>query len=174
MNKARLVEILILSGMPERTENLRYLGFNRQVIKTENRTAEFSAIAVINNHRADKWRLEGYRRKLSRLVFDKRWTRNPLDIFINNLRCSPDMMNLLAASDGTYTLLGMLSVQVVQVAGERRRTVHHVRPVIAVSGIDDVLEKIVAAFEEENEIRRTRIKGLPFHREITRPASGDS
>ena len=164
-----LMEILILSGMPEKTENLRYLGFNRQIIKTDEHVTEFSAIAVINNHRADRWRLEGFRRKLSRLVFDKRWSRNFLDIFINNLRCSPHMMDLLAASNGVYTLFGMLRFQVVQVAGERRRRVHHVHPVFAVTGIDGVGENIVAAFERENEIRRTRIKGLPFHREITRP-----
>ena len=62
---SKLKEILIISGMPEETENLRYMSFNRQIITEENRTMEFSAVAVINNRRAVHWRLEGYKKKIS-------------------------------------------------------------------------------------------------------------
>jgi len=46
---ASLREILFVAGMPERTQNLRYLGYNRHIIAEEFRTLEFSAVAVINN-----------------------------------------------------------------------------------------------------------------------------
>jgi len=170
-DETRLKEILILSGMPEKAENLKYLGFNCHIIESDDGSIEFSAIAVINNHRVDYWRLDGLHRRLNRFLIDKRWTRNPVDIFISNLRCSPKMMNLLAASSGAYTLLGMLRYQVAQVAGERKRKVRHVRPIIAVSGIDGVGADMVAAFETANEIRTTKIKGLPFHRHVTKPGS---
>jgi len=166
-DKSQLKEILILSGMPGKTENLRYLGFNRQVTAASNRRIEFSAVAVINNHRADRWRIDGYRQKISRLVFHSRWTRNPLDIFINNLRCTPEMMRLLAASSGIYTLLGILRQEEVQTSGMLKRRVHYVRPVLVVSGIDEVGLRTVVDFETANEIKKTRIKGLPFYRKLT-------
>ena len=52
-----LREVLILSGMPRKTENLRYMSYNRQVETARNRVAIFSAVAVINNRRAQKWQL---------------------------------------------------------------------------------------------------------------------
>lgn len=170
-DETQLKEILILSGMPEKSENLKYLGFNGHIIESDHRSTEFSAIAVINNHRVDHWRLDGLSRRLNRFLIDKRWTRNPVDIFISNLRCSSKMMNLLAESSGAYTLLGMLRYQVAQVAGAKKRKVRHIRPILAVSGIDGVGAGMVAAFETANEIRTTKIKGLPFHRQVTKTRS---
>ena len=56
-----LREVLILSGMPRKTENLRYMSYNRQVETARNRVAIFSAVAVINNRRAQKWQLRARR-----------------------------------------------------------------------------------------------------------------
>ena len=49
-DETQLKEILILSGMPEKSENLKYLGFNCHTIESDDRSIEFSAIAIINNH----------------------------------------------------------------------------------------------------------------------------
>lgn len=165
---ARLKEILILSGMPEETDNLRYLGFNRQVVKQDSRTLEFSAVAVINNRRAARWRLRGVAQKLSRMVFHPRWTRNPLNLFLHRLRCDPTVMDLLASAGGDYTLLGILTTSETLGRGLFKRHYRSIRPVVAVTGLDAAGVEALAAFEERNEIRQVKLRGLPYYRRIAR------
>lgn len=161
---ARLKEVLILSGMPERTENLRYLSFNREKVVDGGRDLEFSAVAIINNRQADHWRLGGYWKKASQLVFGSKWTRNPLDFFLNNLRCNDEMMDILASSTGNYTLLGLLEEVKKPASGLLKLKFRCVRPVVAVPGLKvESLEK-VAAFEKSNEIRKKRIPGVSLYR----------
>jgi hypothetical protein len=155
-------DLLIVSGIPENTENLRYLAFNRQTVEEENRLLEFSAVAIVNNRRVPQWRLEGYRKKVSQMVF--RWTRNHLDLFLNNLRCDPAMMDVLASSTAGYTLMGILKVEERPASGFLKRKVRFFRPVIAVPGIDeDRLQKVIE-FERANEIPHSFIKRLPLVR----------
>jgi len=159
-----LREILIVGGMPRNTQNLQYLSYNRQVTEDAGRTLILSAVAVINNRRVAKWRLKGYRQKLSQIVFDTRWTRNPLDLFLNNLRCDEEVMDILARAPGDYTLLGILQVEQKEGSGLRSRKVRHLRPVVALPGLaPDDLEKVLA-FETRNEIRKMKIRGLPVYR----------
>lgn len=160
-----LREILIVSGMPRKTEKLRYLSFNRQKIKEENRTLEFSAVAVINNRRINQWRLSGYQKKISQLIFNTRWNRNPLDLFLNRLRCDQEMMDILDSAKEDYTLLGILQVE--EKTGTNilnRRFSRRVRPVVAIAGVDDHSLKKVIDFEASNEIAKRKIKGLPIYR----------
>ncbi|MFC1504903.1 hypothetical protein ACFL5W_00150 [Thermodesulfobacteriota bacterium] len=168
LDTERLREVLIISGMPEATQNLRYMGYNRQIVEEENRTLEFSAVAVINNRRAQKWQLRGYQKKVSRVVFSAKWTRNPLDLFLNNLRCHPDMMALLKSSKASYTLLGLLQTEKVIGRGFFKQRLHFVQPVVAIPGLNERTQTTVAAFEAANEIRKTRVWGLPFYRKIGR------
>ena len=163
-------DILIVSGMPEKTENLRYLAFNRQTIKDENRELEFSAVAVINNRRVSLWRLEGYKKKVSQFVF--RWTRNHLDLFLNNLRCDPAMMDVLAASTADYTLMGILKIEARPTSGFLKRKIRRFRPVIAVPGIDENLLEKVIHFETANEIPCSLVKGLPLARKADQRVTG--
>ena len=172
LDPARIKDVLIVSGMPARSENLHYLSYNRQVIDGKDSVIEFSAVAVINNRRADKFRLEGYQKKLSQIVFSTRWTRNPLDLFLNNLRCDPAMMDLLASASANFTLMGILQVDEVEGAGLLKRNVRRVRPIIAVPGIDSEELKQVIAFETSHEIRKTNISGLPLSRNIRRQPHG--
>ena len=121
---ALLKEILIVGGMPEKTENLRYLGFNRHVVQDgEDRTLEFSAVAMLNNRRIDKWRLAGYKKKVSQVVFSTRWTRNPLDLFMNALRCDDEIMDIFDSSSAPYTLLGILHIDEIKKTGFVKRLV---------------------------------------------------
>ena len=165
---ALLKEVLIVSGMPEGTENLRYLGFNRQVVKENGRTLEFSAVAVINNRRAGRWKLAGRRKKLSQIVFHTRWTRNPLDLFLNNLRCDEPMMDLLGSAAGRYTLLGILTVDEIRGRGLLKRRFRSVRPVVAVAGVDEKALETIIGFEKANEIKKVRVRGLPLYRKTSR------
>jgi hypothetical protein len=172
LDAALIKDVLIISGLPAKTENLHYLSFNRQVIDGKDCVMEFSAVAVINNRRAEKFRLAGYRKKLSRIVFSTRWTRNPLDLFLNNLRCDPAMMDILASASANFTLMGILQVDEIEGAGLFKRNIRRVRPIIAIPGIKSDELKTVVAFETGNEIRKTNIRGFPLSRRIRRQSHG--
>lgn len=165
---ARLKEVLILSGMPEEAENLRYLGFNRQVVNQDGRRLEFSAVAVVNNRRIAHWRLSGVAQTLSQMVFHPRWTRNPLNLFLNSLRCDPPMMDLLASAGGDYTLIGILTVTETTGRGLFKRHHRSVRPVVAVTDIPAAELETVVAFENRNEVRQVKVRGLPVYRRVSR------
>jgi hypothetical protein len=157
---ALLKEILIVGGMPEKTENLRYLSFNRYVQVKENKIIEFSAVAVLNNRRIDHWRLEGYHKKLSQVVFSMRWTRNPLDFFLNNLRCNPELMDMIGSASANYTLLGILQIDKSEKTGLFNRKTRSISPVVAIPGLkEDELKKIII-FEKSNEIVRSKVRGF--------------
>lgn len=170
LDSALIKDVLIVSGLPTKTENLHYLSFNHQVIDGKDSVMEFSAVAVINNRRAEKFRLEGYQKKLSQIVFSTRLTRNPLDFFLSNLRCHPAMIDLLSSASASFTLMGILQVDEIKGAGLFKRKKRRIRPIVAIPGIDsDALETVVA-FETDNEIRKTKIKGLS----LSRKASGET
>jgi hypothetical protein len=172
LDSALIKDVLIVSGLPAKTENLHYLSYNHQVIDGKDSVMEFSAVAVINNRRAEKFRLEGYQKKLSQIVFSTRWTRNPLDLFLNSLRCHPAMMDLLASSSANFTLMGILQVDEIEGAGLFKRSIRRVRPIIAIPGIDSDDLQTVVAFEAGTEIRKTNIKGLSLSRKISRQSHG--
>ena len=161
---ASLREILFVAGMPERTQNIRYLGYNRQIITEEFRTLEFSAVAVINNRRIDRWRLTGRKKSLSQFIFSARWTRNPLDLFLNNLRCHPEMMDILAAADMDYTLLGILQLDQLHGTDVLTHNYRYIRPVVGIPNLQDDAIKTVREFEAGNEMRESRITGLLLYR----------
>jgi len=161
---ASLREILFVSGMPESTQNLRYLGYNRQIITEEFRTLEFSAVAVINNRRIGQWRLTGRKKKLSQIIFSTRWTRNSLDLFMNKLRCHPEMMDIMASAETDYTLLGILQIDQLHGTDVLTRKYRYIRPVIAIPDIHEDALKTVRAFEAANEMRESRITGMLLYR----------
>jgi hypothetical protein len=172
LDSAQIKDVLIVSGLPAQTENLHYLSYNHQVIDGKDSLMEFSAVVVINNRRADKFRLEGYQKKLSQIVFSARWTRNPLDLFLNSLRCHPAMMDLLASASANFTLMGIVQVDEIEGAGLFKRNIRRVRPIIAIPGIDSDALKTVVAFETGNEIRKTNIRGVSLSRKISRQSHG--
>jgi hypothetical protein len=169
---ADLRDVLIVSGMPEKTENLRYLAYNRHVEADKGRTLEFSAVAVLNNRRIPRWRLAGPWKRISQAVFSTRWTRNPLDLFLNGLRVHPEVTDLLAALPADYTLLGILTLEEVKGRGLIRRIARQVRPVVAAPGLEAAGLKRVEAFETANTIHQTRMIGYPLERLSVRPHSG--
>lgn len=166
LDNALLKEILILGGMPDKTENLRYLSFNRYVYSKENKTIEFSAVAVLNNRRAEHWRLDGYHKKLSQMVFSTRWTRNPLDLFLNNLRCDSELMDIIGSANANYSLLGIQQIEELEKTGFLKRKVRSIRPVVAIPGLkDNDLNKIID-FEENNDIIKSRVRGVLAYRKV--------
>ena len=149
-----LKEVLIISGMPGETQNIRYLSFNRQVAEEADCIKAFSAIALINNRRAEQWRLKGYSRKFSQFIFHSRWTRNELDLFINALRCSPDIIALISSAPAAYSLLGILEIRDRGNSGIFKLWPRRIRPALIIPGLDDASQQLIAAFEHVNEIRK--------------------
>lgn len=152
--KDRLRDLLIFNGLPEETQNLRYLSYNRQVVREGERTLLFSAVAVINNRRVAHWRLAGYREKLSKIVFNPRWTRSPLDLFLSRLRGEGAVMDILDKAAARYSLLGILYIEAQLPSRLIRRKRYGCRPALVVPGIDDRTLEAIAAFEKANEIKR--------------------
>lgn len=149
LDHGRLKEILILSGWPEATQNLRYLAYNRQVLVHGGANLEFSAVAVINNRRLPRWGLAGWRRTLSRLIFFPLWAkRHPMDLFLNRLRGEPAMTHLMAASPKAYTLFGILRTESPGAAA----AACEIRPVVALPGLDPRGLAQVEKFETENRL----------------------
>ena len=159
-----LKDVLVIGGMPEKTQNIKYLSYNRNVTISKGRSCEFSAVAVLNNRRIRQWRLCGYAKKVSGWVFSTRWTRNPLDLFLNRLRCDSSMMATLSQTASPYTLLGILQMTDLVGNGDKNQPVQYIRPVVALPGADaDALEAI-QAFESANQIQKSGLIGLEFYR----------
>ncbi len=163
-NAPLLKDVLVIGGMPEQTQNLRYLSYNRHTATERGRSCEFSAVAVINNRRAAEWQLTGYPEKISRWVFSSRWIRNPLDLFLNNLRCDPSVVAVLSQATSDYTLLGILTMTDLHGSGLTNRRAQYIRPVVAIPGIDaDALETI-QVYESANQIKKSGMIGLQLYR----------
>jgi hypothetical protein len=163
-NVPLLKDVLVIGGMPEQTQNLRYLSYNRHTAMERGRSCEFSAVAVINNRRVEDWQLTGYPKKISRWVFSTRWASNPLDLFLNNLRCDPLAMMVLARASSNYTLLGILTETDLHGSGLTNRRAQYICPVVAVPGIEADALKTIQAFETANQIKKSGIVGLQFYR----------
>ena len=163
-NVQLLKDILVIGGMPEETQNLKYLSYNRDTTVARGRSCEFSAVAVINNRRADHLRLTGYQQKISRWVFSDRWARNPLDLFLNNLRCSTSVMDVLAGATERYTLLGIMTVTELTGTQMTKTPGEHICPVVAVPGIDGASLATIEAFESANCIKKSGMIGFCLYR----------
>ena len=171
-NALLLKEVLVIGGMPEPTQNLQYLSYNRYTTVERGRYCEFSAVAVINNRRARELRLVGTQKKISRWVFSTRWTRNPLDLFLNNLRCDPALMNVLDHTACNYSLLGILTVNAGSSAEAMQREGQYICPVVAVPGVEGQDQNTIEAFEAANQIKKSRIIGLQVYRKTGNQMAG--
>ncbi len=171
-NVPLLKDVLVIGGMPDKTQNLQYLSYNRDTTLARGLSCEFSAVAVINNRRASEWQLTGYPKKISRWVFSTRWARNPLDLFLNNLRCSPSVISVLAGATSNYTLLGILTETDLHGTGLTNRRAQYICPVVAVPGIEVNALQTIQAFESANQIKKSGIIGLELYRKTGRQMAG--
>lgn len=168
-NVQLLKDVLVIGGMPEETQNLKYLSYNRDTTVARGRSCEFSAVAVLNNRRADHLRLTGYQQKLSRWVFSDRWARNPLDLFLNNLRCDTSIMDVLAGTTERYSLLGILTVTELTGSQMTRPPGEYICPVVALPGIDGAALAAIEAFESANRIKKSGVIGFCLYRKTGGP-----
>lgn len=165
-NTTLLRDVLVIGGMPAPTQNLQYLSYNRHTTVDREYTYDFSVVAIINNRRASRWQLRGYAKKISRWVFSTRWTRNPLDLFLNNLRCDRTVMGVLARAESDFSLLGILTSTELHGGGMMQRPAQYIRPVLAVPGIGARELRIVQAFEAANRIKVSGLIGMKFYRKL--------
>jgi hypothetical protein len=163
-NVPLLKDVLVIGGMPEPTQNLRYLSYNRHSTVEKCCACDFSAVAVINNRRAREWELTGTPKKLSNWVFSTRWTRNPLDLFLNNLRCNSPVIAILASAESHYTLLGILTANDPLSCEPTSTSGPYTCPVVALPGMDSRDLQIIEAFEAANRIKKSGLIGLKWYR----------
>jgi hypothetical protein len=171
-NVPLLKDVLVIGGMPDKTQNLQYLSYNRDTTIARGLSCEFSAVAVINNRRAAEWQLTGYPKKISRWIFSNRWARNPLDLFLNNLRCSPSVISVLNGATSTFTLLGILTETDLHGSGLTNRRAQYICPVVAVPGIEGNDLHTIQAFESANQFKKSGIIGLQLYRKTGRQMAG--
>ncbi|WP_372677454.1 hypothetical protein [Desulfosarcina sp.] len=171
-NVPLLKDVLVIGGMPDNTQNLKYLSYNRDTTLARGLSCEFSAVAVINNRRVSEWQLTGYTKKISRWVFSTRWARNPLDLFLNNLRCSPSVISVLAGATSNYTLLGIMTETALHKTGLENRRAEYICPVLGVPGIEVNDLQTIQAFESANQIKKSGIIGLELYRKTGRQMAG--
>jgi hypothetical protein len=171
-NVPLLKDVLVIGGMPDKTQNLRYLSYNRDTTLSEGVSFEFSAVAVINNRRAAEWQLTGYPKKISRWVFNTRWARNPLDLFLNNLRCNATVISVLSGATSHFTLLGILTETDLHGSGLTNRRAQYICPVLAVPGIAANALHAIQAFESANQIKKSGIIGFEWYRKTGRQMAG--
>jgi hypothetical protein len=171
-NVSLLKDVLVIGGMPDKTQNLQYLSYNRDTTLSRGLSCEFSAVAVINNRRAAEWQLTGYPKKISRWVFNTRWARNPLDLFLNNLRCNSSVISVLAGATSNYTLLGILTETDLHGSGLTNRRAQYICPVVAVPGVEANALHTIQAFESANQIKKSGIIGFELYRKTGRQMAG--
>jgi hypothetical protein len=77
-----------------------------------------------------------------------------MDLFINALRCSPDVLAVIASSPTAYSLLGILEIEDRGSPGVFKRWSRRIRPILAVPRLNDIGQQQIAEFEHVSEIRR--------------------
>lgn len=155
------------SGLPEGSQRIRYMHYNRQVLQENDRTVSFSVVAVIHNRTMGKFRLRGVFRKLSRRVFA--FSRNRMDVFINNLRCDDTLPLRMEASPVPYSLFCMVRVDEIHRGRFFRRYYRRIRPAVVVCGLSDAERRMVEAFEQANEVLQVKRFGLPLYKTVDVP-----
>lgn len=171
-NVALLRDVLVIGGMPDKTQNLQYLSYNRSSTIDRGRSVDFSAVAVINNRRAGEWHLTGYPKTISRWIFSSRWTCNPLDLFLNNLRCDPSVMAILTGATSNYTLLGILTMTDLHGSRLINRREQYICPVVALPGIAARGLQTIQAFEMANQIKKSGMIGFELYRKTGNQMAG--
>lgn len=157
-------DVILHSGVPSKTQSLKYMRYNRQVVTQSDRTISLSVVALVNNRMARKFRLQGLKRRLSQKIFSL--SGSLMDRFINNLRCDDELTRLMASASGDFTAIGVLHVEEMDRAHLFKRKIHRIHPVIVIPGIDlQDLERVVE-FERRNEVKKVRMRGLPLYRTV--------
>jgi hypothetical protein len=171
-NVPLLKEVLVIGGMPDKTQNLQYLSYNRDTTVVKGRCCEFSAVAVINNRRVGEWRLSGYPKKISHWVLNNCWIHNPLDLFLGNLRCDATLTAILGMAASNYTLLGILTTSERHGSGLGQRRAQYISPVVAVPDLDAEEVSFIQAFESANRIKKSGLVGLQVYRKSASQMAG--
>ena len=91
---------------------------------------------------------------------------------MNNLRCDPSVIAVLAGAISKYTLLGILTMTDVHGSGLTNRRAQYICPMVAVPGIDADALKTIQVFESENQIKKSGMIGLQLYRKTGSQVAG--
>ena len=119
---------------------------------------------MLNNARMRRYQLKGIKKKISQKVFAL--TANMMDIFINNIRIEPRLIDIMTNSTGELSILGILQIDEISRAKLVSRRLRRIRPLMLIPGISDNDLQYVEAFETHNERQQIKRLGLPGYRAL--------
>ena len=151
-----LKEILIISGMPEETQNLRYLSYNRQAVEKDAVKNSLFGRGLDKQPPRSALVAKGLFQNNESACLSARVGPATNSIYLSMPYAAPPIsLHCSGAANAAYTLLGILEIEDRGSAGIFKRWTRRIRPVLAVPGLDEAALKMIAAFEHANEIRRS-------------------
>jgi hypothetical protein len=161
-------EAVMRAGAPEATQSLRYLPFNRQVHADGDVTTTLSLVVLFNNLRMERFFLGGFRERLSRLVF--KFSFNTMDRFVRAVRLDRRLLNIMATSDGEFSIMGIVQRDDIQRKRFIKRRCRYVYPLLLIPVTDAASQSYLMDFEKRQTIGKIKIPLLPLYRNGPPPA----
>lgn len=155
-------EAVMRAGAPEATQSLRYLPFNRQIHADGNVTTTLSLVVLFNNLRMERFFLGGFRERLSRLVF--KFSFNTMDRFVRAVRLDRRLLNIMATSDGEFSIMGIVQRDDIQRKRFFKRRCRYVYPLLLIPVTDAASQSYLMDFEKRQTIGKIKIPLLPLYR----------
>jgi hypothetical protein len=161
-------EAVMRAGAPEATQSLRYLPFNRQIHADGDVTTTLSLVVLFNNLRMERFFLGGFRERLSRLVF--KFSFNTMDRFVRAVRLDRRLLNIMATSDGEFSIMGIVQRDDIQRKRFFKRRCRYVYPLLLIPVTDAASQSYLMDFEKRQTIGKIKIPLLPLYRNGPPPA----
>jgi hypothetical protein len=161
-------EAVMRAGAPEATQSLRYLPFNRQIHADGDVTTTLSLVVLFNNLRMERFFLGGFRERLSRLVF--KFSFNTMDRFVRAVRLDRRLLNIMATSDGEFSIMGIVQRDDIQRKRFIKRRCRYVYPLLLIPVTDAASQSYLMDFEKRQTIGKIKIPLLPLYRNGPPPA----
>jgi hypothetical protein len=161
-------EAVMRVGAPEATQSLRYLPFNRQIHADGDVTTTLSLVVLFNNLRMERFFLGGFRERLSRLVF--KFSFNTMDRFVRAVRLDRRLLNIMATSDGEFSIMGIVQRDDIQRKRFIKRRCRYVYPLLLIPVTDAASQSYLMDFEKRQTIGKIKIPLLPLYRNGPPPA----
>ena len=159
---AHFHEAVIIAGAPEATQSLHYLPFNRQVHADKDVTTTLSLVVLFNNLRMERFFLDGFRERISRLVF--KFSFNVMDRFIRAIRLDHRLLRIMATADGEFSIMGIVQRDEIQPNRFSKRRCRFVYPLLLIPISDRASRDYLIQFERRHTIGKIKIPLIPLYR----------
>jgi hypothetical protein len=155
-------EAVIIAGAPEATQSLHYLPFNRQIHADGDVTTTLSLVVLFNNLRMERFFLDGFRERISRVVF--KFSFNVMDRFIRAIRLDHRLLRIMATADGEFSIMGIVQRDEIQRKRFFKRHCRLVYPLLLIPISDLTSRDYLIQFERRQTIGKIKIPLIPLYR----------